>query len=280
MPDELSAVPSTEGGKAEQNYENEGKGKGFDRVHVKNLPASVDTGGLLALFGEFGVVTAQLKTTDDGTSRCFGNVVLKNEKAARRAAAALNGTVMGNRTIAVIPAGKGKGKAKGTIPDYAQFQQQQEQYAVQMMSYLWEMQASYVQQEQFQAHQTAISTDTEYVGSIKYISEKNGYGFILCTETFKLYEREVFIARDIIPYGAKPRDRVKFTVTVTPKGIPHAKTALFAELPGLEDGEGRSRGKNGGIDGKSGDGRGKDGKSGKGKDGRDGKSKNNNAKGR
>lgn len=74
----------------------------------------------------------------------------------------------------------------------------------------------------------------EYEGSLKSISERNGYGFIVCAATYKLYGRDVYIDRELLPEGAKVTSRLRFTVTTTVKGEgtarPKAATAALVKL--------------------------------------------------
>lgn len=75
----------------------------------------------------------------------------------------------------------------------------------------------------------------EYEGSLKSISERNGYGFIVCAATYKLYGRDVYIDRELLPEAAKVTSRLRFTVTTTVKGEkgearPKAATATLVRL--------------------------------------------------
>lgn len=214
-----------------------GAGSGY-RLNVKNLSEEMaNSDKLKELFAPFGTVSdAQVKTREDGTSRGFGYVVLKDEAEGEKAIKELNGKEFGGKALSVGPAerreggddgkgGKGKGK-KGK--DAAMGWAQQQAYAAQYMSYMWAMQQAYMQQWSGGQDSGAGSGDPEYEGSLKSISEKNGYGFIVCGETYRLYNRDVYIDKEILPEGAKPADRLKFTVALNAKNHPKAKTASFA----------------------------------------------------
>merc|ERR1712194_114751 len=115
---------------------------------------------------------------------------------------------------------KGAGK-KGQDP----WQAQQQMYAAAYMNYMYMMQQAYTQQW---AGGDASSGEVTYEGSLKSISAKNGYGFVVCAETYNLYGRDVYIDKEILPEGAKPTDRIKFTVSLNAKNHPKAVTATFA----------------------------------------------------
>lgn len=73
------------------------------RIYVGNLPYSADDQQLAQLFGAFGDVIEATIVMDraTGQSKGFGFVEMANDEDARKAIAALNGTMMGNRTIRV-----------------------------------------------------------------------------------------------------------------------------------------------------------------------------------
>lgn len=73
------------------------------RIYVGNLPYSADDQQLAQLFGAFGDVVEATIVMDraTGQSKGFGFVEMANDEDARKAIAALNGTMMGNRTIRV-----------------------------------------------------------------------------------------------------------------------------------------------------------------------------------
>mmetsp|Transcript_28409 Transcript_28409/g.50534 ORF Transcript_28409/g.50534 Transcript_28409/m.50534 type:complete len:242 (-) Transcript_28409:150-875(-) len=66
----------------------------------------------------------------------------------------------------------------------------------------------------------------EYVGTLKSLSSRNGYGFIECEETRKIFNRDVYIAESILPEGGKEKGtKICFTIGKNSKGHPTAKTA-------------------------------------------------------
>jgi hypothetical protein len=73
------------------------------RIYVGNLPYSADDQQLTQLFGAFGDVVEASIVMDraTGQSKGFGFVEMANDEDARKAIAALNGTMLGNRTIRV-----------------------------------------------------------------------------------------------------------------------------------------------------------------------------------
>lgn len=64
--------------------------------------------------------------------------------------------------------------------------------------------------------------DKEYEGSLKSLSNRNGYGFIVCQEAHKLFGRDVYLPEENVPEGAEVRDRLKFTIALSAKGHPQA----------------------------------------------------------
>ncbi|HKT38477.1 MAG TPA: RNA-binding protein [Ktedonobacterales bacterium] len=73
------------------------------RIYVGNLPYSADDQQLQQLFSAFGDVVEATVVIDRGTgqSKGFGFVEMANDEDAHKAIAALNGTMLGNRTIRV-----------------------------------------------------------------------------------------------------------------------------------------------------------------------------------
>lgn len=57
----------------------------------------------------------------------------------------------------------------------------------------------------------------EYEGSLKSVSEKHGYGFIACEDTYKKYRRDVYVNKESLPDGSKVLDRLRFTVKLLEK---------------------------------------------------------------
>jgi len=223
--------------KAKGKDKGKGKGPSYDgyRLNVKYLSDEVGTAEKLKeLFAPFGTVSdAQVKTNDDGSSRGFGYVVLKDEAEGKKAIDGLNGKEIGGKKLAVVVPerrpddgkGKDKGKGKGKKGEDP-WQMQQQAYAAAYMNYMYMMQQqSYSQQWPGYA---GASGEASYEGSLKSISDKNGYGFIVCAETYNLYSRDIYIDKEILPEGAKPTDRLKFTVALNAKSHPKAVTASFA----------------------------------------------------
>jgi len=233
---------------------------GFDgyRLNVKNIPDELATSEKLKeLFAPFGTVSdAQIKTKDDGSSRGFGYVVLKDKEEGDKAVKDLNEKEFGGKKLFVGPAerrslmedeyygggkgaaaaagGKGFGKAskgKGAGKYDAGFNQQtwvqQQAYATYMNSMIAYQQA-YMQQAYMQQWSISAAGQVEYEGSLKSISERNGYGFIVCAETHRLYERDIYVDKEVLPEGAEPGDRLKFAVGMNAKNHPKAISAAFA----------------------------------------------------
>lgn len=218
-------------------------GAGY-RLNVKNLGEDVTTEMLVEAFAPFGNVSqAQVKTQDNGKSRCFGFVVLRDEEEGKKAIEGMNGKEIGGRFVIVAPAerrasidgmeGKGKGKGKQGKEDLLAAQQQamaaayMQQY--QQYFYLQQLNYFYQQQQQGGANASAAAgSQVEFEGSLKSLSAKNGYGFIVCAETARLYDRDIYVAKELLPEGVKVTDRLKFTVELNDKGHPRASRCSFA----------------------------------------------------
>jgi cold-inducible RNA-binding protein len=73
------------------------------RIYVGNLPYSTDNQQLAQLFGAFGEVldAAVIMDRATGQSKGFGFVEMADDAQAQNAIQALNGTMVGNRTIRV-----------------------------------------------------------------------------------------------------------------------------------------------------------------------------------
>ena len=73
------------------------------RIYVGNLPYTADNAQLAELFGGFGeVVDAHVVVDrDSGQSKGFGFIEMASEEGMQKAIAGLNGTTLGDRTIAV-----------------------------------------------------------------------------------------------------------------------------------------------------------------------------------
>merc|ERR1711920_896097 len=62
-----------------------------------------------------------------------------------------------------------------------------------------------------------LTAPGEYIGTLKSINAKNGYGFISCEETRALYNRDVYIDNDLLKAGAAVGDQLRFTVFLNEK---------------------------------------------------------------
>ncbi|MGO8946369.1 MAG: RNA recognition motif domain-containing protein [Ktedonobacterales bacterium] len=73
------------------------------RIYVGNLPYTTDNEQLAQLFSAFGEVVEASVVIDRDSSRSkgFGFVQMSSDDAARNAITALDGTMLGNRTIRV-----------------------------------------------------------------------------------------------------------------------------------------------------------------------------------
>lgn len=214
-----------------------GSGSGY-RLNVKNLSSDTKKEELKALFEPCGTVSAaEIKTYDDGSSRGFGFVILGSEEEGKKAIAELNGKKIGGKELNVSPAERrvtdddaGKGKGKQGMDMAAQ-------QAAWMMQF-WAMQQAYMAQSMqgggwnpnMWGADAASGGSQDYEGSLKSISAKNGYGFIVCAETYNVYKRDVYIDKELLPAGAKPTDRLRFTVTINNKGHPKAATASLVTM--------------------------------------------------
>lgn len=228
-------------GKTWENFSGPtGSGTGY-RLNVKNLTKENDTKEkLLELFAPFGTVSeGDVKTKEDGSSKGFGYVILKDEAEAKKAMEALNDKEIGGKKLSVVPAERrptddmmpGKGKGKG-MQDFNWASAQAAQAA--WMAQFWAMQQMYASGWNPQGPWAGADTSgaKEYEGSLKSISAKNGYGFIVCGETHALYQRDVYIDKELLPEGAKPKDRIRFTVTMNNKNHPKAATATLVQSSG------------------------------------------------
>jgi len=63
----------------------------------------------------------------------------------------------------------------------------------------------------------------EYEGSLKSLSERHGYGFIACEETHRIFGRDVYLGKELVPEDLKVLDRLKFKVALSAKGHPQAQ---------------------------------------------------------
>jgi len=124
---------------------------------------------------------------------------------------------------------------------YAQYYQQQQQ-AAQLAQMQQMVQGMYLasltgSQVGAVAAKPPGPVEKEYIGTLKSISAKRGYGFIQCAEIGKLFPgkekkdgavepRDAYISADLLPQGIKTElgIKLKFTTTVNSKGHPQAKT--------------------------------------------------------
>jgi len=123
-------------------------------------------------------------------------------------------------------------------PAYAQqMQAAQLQQMQAMVQGMW-MQAAQMQQHAGAGTKAAMAPGPvppqaaggkEFIGTLKSLSGRNGYGFIDCPETKKLYERDVYVSADLLPEGGKEAGtRLKFTVGENSKGHPQARSCSSA----------------------------------------------------
>lgn len=150
--------------------------------------------------------------------------------------------------------------AYGSNGAYTQYYAMQQQAAAAAYQQAALMQGLMMMQQQQQSWPSAakqagpLLQTAEYVGTVKSVSAKNGYGFIQCEdvrndpvfsrfdydkvarnpvlsrgkEASELKEtaktRDIYIASDILPEGGKePGSRVKFTMGLNEKGHPQAQ---------------------------------------------------------
>jgi len=226
-------------------------GNGY-RLNVKNLGKMTEE-ELKSCFEQFGAVSmAEIKKDDKGASRGLGFVVLPSEKEGLAAAKEMNGKEINGTKLVVAAAerrpveeedGKGKGKGKLGIqpaqPQYYSTAQQQwaaySQYT--QMVYMQQYAAMQQQQQSLWAKhsaaaasaQAAASPGKEYEGSLKSVSNRNGYGFIVCQETAALFGgRDVYVDKSVLPEGAERGSRLLFTAIGNEKGHPKAVTCRLA----------------------------------------------------
>ncbi|CAJ1339475.1 unnamed protein product [Effrenium voratum] len=75
--------------------------------------------------------------------------------------------------------------------------------------------------------------DKDFEGVIKSLSERHGYGFISCDEVHRLYGRDSYVPKDLIPDGAQVQDQVTFRIGLSPKGHPQV-TRIERAVPSPE----------------------------------------------
>merc|ERR1719183_164882 len=68
--------------------------------------------------------------------------------------------------------------------------------------------------------QASSAPSKEFIGTLKSLSARHGYGFIDCQETKDLYGRDVHIAEELLPEGGKEvGTKLKFTVGLSSKVV-------------------------------------------------------------
>jgi len=70
----------------------------------------------------------------------------------------------------------------------------------------------------------------DFEGSIKSMSSKHGYGFIVCDEVHKLYGRDIYLPQEFVSEDMKVLDRVQFKLTLSKKGHPQASSCQVLKL--------------------------------------------------
>merc|ERR1719203_2612141 len=171
---------------------------------------------------------AEIKKNDKGESRGFGFVVLPGEKEGTAAAKDMNGKEVKGTKLNVAAAerrateedGKGKGKAAAVYAAQVQqaYAQQWAAYTHMMYMQQYQQYAAMQQAPSLWAKQGAPSASQEYEGSLKSVSSRNGYGFIVCKDTYDMYGRDVYVDGNVLPQGAARGSRLAFTVKVNAKG--------------------------------------------------------------
>lgn len=80
------------------------------------------------------------------------------------------------------------------------------------------------------AHVYQPPPEKEYEGSLKSISGKHGYGFVVCDETHRIYGRDVYLPKDAVPEDVKALDRLRFNLVLSAKGHPQARNVTTVNL--------------------------------------------------
>ncbi|CAE6967684.1 SLC33A1 [Symbiodinium sp. CCMP2592] len=62
--------------------------------------------------------------------------------------------------------------------------------------------------------------DREFEGSLKSLSDRHGYGFIACQDVHRIYGRDTYVPKDLVPEDIKVLDRVIFKIGLSKKGHP------------------------------------------------------------
>eukprot|EP00927_Polykrikos_kofoidii_P077876 TRINITY_DN74771_c0_g1_i1.p1 TRINITY_DN74771_c0_g1~~TRINITY_DN74771_c0_g1_i1.p1 ORF type:complete len:509 (-),score=101.54 TRINITY_DN74771_c0_g1_i1:105-1457(-) len=69
-----------------------------------------------------------------------------------------------------------------------------------------------------------------YEGSLKSLSARHGYGFIVCAETFAIFHRDIYVEQRDLPAGAKIRARIQFSISLSDKGHPRATQTKLVSI--------------------------------------------------
>ncbi|CAE7334042.1 SLC33A1, partial [Symbiodinium pilosum] len=73
--------------------------------------------------------------------------------------------------------------------------------------------------------------DREFEGSVKSLSDRHGYGFIACQDVHRIYGRDTYVPKDLLPDGIKVLDRVIFKIGLSKKGHPQVTQIRRALAP-------------------------------------------------
>lgn len=114
----------------------------------------------------------------------------------------------------------------------AQYAMMQSMYAQQGWRGDGQVGAPFVPSSPTAAAVAGAAASQEWVGELKSISTKNGYGFITSPEIKKTYnDRDVYISMDLLPNGpdTKVGTKLKCIVGTNAKGHPQAKSCTVAE---------------------------------------------------
>mmetsp|Transcript_63272 Transcript_63272/g.150908 ORF Transcript_63272/g.150908 Transcript_63272/m.150908 type:complete len:411 (-) Transcript_63272:106-1338(-) len=78
--------------------------------------------------------------------------------------------------------------------------------------------------KQDKAPRKEVPTDQVFKGTLKSVSQRNGYGFLASPEAFSIWERDVYVdaTKELEPQGIKLNDEVQFNVVLSDKNHPQA----------------------------------------------------------
>eukprot|EP00928_Gymnodinium_smaydae_P080932 TRINITY_DN64531_c0_g1_i1.p1 TRINITY_DN64531_c0_g1~~TRINITY_DN64531_c0_g1_i1.p1 ORF type:complete len:261 (+),score=57.21 TRINITY_DN64531_c0_g1_i1:215-997(+) len=172
------------------------------RLNVKNLSSSYNTNDkLLSLFKPYGFVyDYDVRTHEDGSSKGFGYVVMKNEAQAKKAMEGLDGKLFDGKALEVVPAERrvgGKGSTEGTAVDL-----KEQLEAISYMTYVTALQQTFMEHAYMQAWAGALGFDQALDDSLELMSEKHGHDFDACMGTQELYQGDEYCDNSILPEGA------------------------------------------------------------------------------